>query len=1035
MINIFKDKLCLFLWFILASNFSFAELITSVESKFEQEESPSLISSVDIYLSRFLGKQANDENRLAAESFLKSLPFVFRPTCLYVAESDGLKLFCQIISKYTIKTIQFIGTPASLLEEEIRRKLPIQEGTSVNLDDEFNSSLQTVKSRVETFLKKSGYYGSDVRVYQKNNNQNLPLVDVIIKITNGTFARVNKVKVSGTAPINLRYVKHKFQRMCLSYDKIIESMTMGINCYSRSLESETTRALLDRFAQMGYVQARIRVSQSWINPNDQATKRMCRNSDINDPTPKCVDLRIEVDKGPLVRWKIDIKDSQSISRNPVMRILGSMFFVDQLSRASVPEGSDEAALDQTIIRNDLESKITFISARNIDEQEIIRSIDQMKDYLALKGYPDAEISYDFTQTESLINVNFNVFVNRRYFIESVRILPSVYQKYISEDQVNEWLQVRSIKDSGYITSGKVEDVKYQILAALKAKGFDTSIKSDLSVTGDGGVNVTFYISDAERLVVNQIIIENGISSIDQDMLSQLANCDNFKARENQENKCLGSSFVKSELEADAKRLEEEYKSQNYLYTQIDTEVKDSRDGKIIYFKVYDSRFGKKFVDMRKQNIKELIISGNLTTKTSVIERLFPYEDGKTILNPISLKKGLSNIRESRRFSPDINSSIIAGQEGSDDVYFAANLAEKPTLSWGTSISFSTDQFFMVESEIEETNLFSSMLRLNTSLGLGLFWGRRSILSNKLVWPFILGKNFQLTIIAPRIIYDDLTHLSPASRHLQSKVSAELEWKISTRIKPYLRYLLILNQDDTNPIKLPSIKDRLSSLDGLIPTIKKEGKLRAVLTPGVTYTSLDNLFDPRLGVDINAWSEISAGALMGNPPFVNVGLQNKVFFPIGPITIAMQASVIRSFITPSEDNFKDLKFNSFAVDKLGGDRSLRGYEEASIGVVSLPKNTQVGSYAGYISNTANIEMRFPLSYGDSLGRLMGTFFVDQGLLLPCSSLGNCHMDKKGFGLSAGASIGYSLPVGPISLAYGVSLLTGENRWHLLLGYTF
>lgn len=1011
------------------------EKITNVDTKFEQKENQALVSSVEKYLTRFIGKSVSDENRIKAQDFIKTLKFVAQSNCMYTTDASGLKLLCQVISKYTVKNIVFTHTPSSLLEEEIRRKLPLQEGDIIDLDELDKGVLDIIKSRVETFLKKNGYYGSTVEVFKKIHSFSSPYVDISIVISHGAFARVNKVKVVGDLPIEAKKVESKYQRMCLSFDKIIEAMSIGtVSCYSREREDITTQSILNKFAELGYVQARMRVSHYWVDPKDPSAKRACRNLSDDDNTPRCVDLRIEVDKGPKVSWSVNLKDHAASYSNGFLGFVGSVFLIDQFSRASVPNDSDEVALDHVILKNELLKQITFISARNADDQEIEKSVEQMKAYLNKKGLQNVQIDVNVSQDESGINVNFDIYTGGYYFIDSFRVLPDKYLKFIDEDLLNTAVKKRSFLDSGSVSKDEIDQAKDRIAAALQEKGFENiKIKTDISASGNGQVAVVFYVASSERKIVDEVQIQNGVKKIDLLVIKRLINCDNYD-EENSNKLCENSSFVAGQVGSDAKRLEEEYRSNNYLYATVKYEVITGEKNKII-FKVYDSRFAED-VTLRQQEIKEIILSGNSSTSSSVIKRLFPYESG-SILSPNSLKKGLANIRESRRFAPDIESTILAGEDKSDDVYFALHLTEKRSMFLDGSISFSTDQFFMVEAALEESNLFYSMLRLNTSLGLGLFWGRRSVLSNKLTWPFIFGKHFQLTINAPRIIFEDFTHRPEPSRRLQSKVSFELEWRLSTRIRPYLKYLLIANQEDKS-FQINTAKDRFSSLDGLIPTIKQDVELRAVLTPGISYSSLDNPFDPRLGVDSNLWSEISVGDLMGKPSFVNIGVQNRFFIPMGPLTLALQASVIRSFIDPNEHNWNQLKNNSFAVDKLGGDRSVRGYNEAAIGVFELSKNDQAGPFAGYFSNTANVELRFPLTQADSLGYLTGAFFADQGMLFPCQSI-VCFFDKKyfrqGFGLSLGAALRYILPVGPISLDYGISPLTGKGRWHILLGYSF
>ena len=185
--------------------------------------------------------------------------------------------------------------------------------------------------------------------------------------------------------------------------------------------------------------------------------------------------------------------------------------------------------------------------------------------------------------------------------------------------------------------------------------------------------------------------------------------------------------------------------------------------------------------------------------------------------------------------------------------------------------------------------------------------------------------------------------------------------------------------------------------------------------------------------------MSGGPFIGNPFFINVGTQNRVYVPLGPLTLALQGSLMRAFVEPNDDNWKELRDGS-AMDSVGGDRSVRGYQEGLIGLRS--SRGLADRFGGYLYNTANIELRFPLTSPEVLGNFAGAIFVDQGMVLPCKSLG-CKQDMtfneivndKGFGFSLGAGLRYNLPVGPIALDYGYSPIHNDWRIHVQFGYPF
>ncbi|OPZ23649.1 MAG: Translocation and assembly module TamA precursor [bacterium ADurb.BinA186] len=399
------------------------------------------------------------------------------------------------------------------------------------------------------------------------------------------------------------------------------------------------------------------------------------------------------------------------------------------------------------------------------------------------------------------------------------------------------------------------------------------------------------------------------------------------------------------------------------------------------------------------------------------------------------------MRESGHFS-SIDSKILVGQENSEDAYFALHVTEKPSLTLDTALAFSTDQLLSVEFELEENNLFSSMLRLNTNLGIGLFWGRQSFISNKFVWPFIFGGPFRFSLQAPVIIYDDKTSQVEPFRRLQSKVIASLEWRASPILMPYLRYSLThtLRENFPNDI-VPEIstQEHIRSIDGLIPVLHAQGKIRGMIKPGISLINLDNPTDPHSGIDLNNFVELSGGPLVGDPFFINLGTQNKFYIPLGSTTLALQLSLMRAFITPSSNNWKELSEVS-AMDNLGGDRRVRGYQEGAIRPAHAISDP--GQYGGYLLNSSSIEWRFPLTSPELLGNFSGALFVDQGLVVECKNFvcgdhvsWNELVARKEFGLSVGVGIRYNLPVGPISLDFAYSPLHNDWRPHLQFGYAF
>ena len=157
------------------------------------------------------------------------------------------KLTCTVKTNGILKRITIRGLPSSLLEEELKSKLPIELGLPVNVYQKVDELLTTIKARTATYLQKNGFYGANVVALYRIPECSRT-IEFTIEINGGVFALVNSVKVVGDAPISVRTVMKQFKRMCLRFDKIVEVISLGtFSCYSKELERQAVLGLKDRF--------------------------------------------------------------------------------------------------------------------------------------------------------------------------------------------------------------------------------------------------------------------------------------------------------------------------------------------------------------------------------------------------------------------------------------------------------------------------------------------------------------------------------------------------------------------------------------------------------------------------------------------------------------------------------------------------------------------------------------------------------------------------------------------------------------------
>lgn len=1022
-------NIVIFLFYFFNKNIFCNNIIADIKIENNIKINKILDDFINHYLKKTIGKNADSKTIDDIKVFFKSVYFIDNVKCEYEVINEKTLLKCNFLLKNKINKIITKGLPISLLEKELFTKIPIYIGQDIVIkEDSKKNIIQQINNKVKVFLESKGFYYSNIETKYVTNDKNRN-IDILINISNGTFIKVNNVFIDGDIEDKKNIIK-SYKRMCFSVTNILEGFLQGFNCYSEDLESQITKNLLEKLLSQGYVQANIRVSKIWLTQN-KSINNGC--SIKNTSFSRCIDLKIDIDKGPKISWDVLINGAfKNKTRSEIKQKISSFFFENALSRTSTPDIDYKNASDHLISSEELKKEASFINNKSIDEQELNNSVENMKLYLANKGYPNAQITYSYEQIdENNINIIFNVDPKLSFFIKKINIVPEYYNQFIDHEIMDKMLSKRSIFNSGAIVYNNIEDVKIELIKQLNNKGFnEVSIKEVIEGKFNYSSDISFFIKSDERQLVKKIKINNGNNKINNQLLPFLLNCELYN--KNVDDSCTSSSFFEKNIDLDKKKIIDYYRVSGYFYVDAKSRIIKNNNLITIEYDLFDTRKNADYNEtVIPQKIEDYVIIGNNSIANSVIERLIPKE-----INVKNIRKGVSNIKSSNGFSR-VEHKFISAFNNSDEIYFLLNLTPKTSLTLDLALSFSTDKLFSIHSEVNESNLFYSMLKLNTSLNFGLFIGRQTSFSNQIIWPKIFGKPINMTLSAPVFVYDDFSLRPNPSTRLQNKASLSIDYTVNSIASTFIKYTFFHNQER---FLNSSIIQTFADLDGLMPTLLTKGKNRGLLKTGLIINTVDNAINPRKGLFSEHWLESSGHYLFGDPPFFLLGTKNSFYVPIFSfLTLATQFTLSRSFIKPSSYNFNELKNSSF-IDRLGGDKSIRGYAEGNIGLEETLLQTH--NYSGYFLNTFNAELRFPLGPIEST-KLYGALFFDQGLLMPITSLYSLFTDikntniiaKKALGISFGASIRYLLPIGPISVDYGFSPLHNLSAFHLMVGYLF
>jgi outer membrane protein insertion porin family len=194
-----------------------------------------------------------------------------------------------------------------------------------------------------------------------------------------------------------------------------------------------------------------------------------------------------------------------------------------------------------------------------------------------------------------------------------------------------------------------------------------------------------------------------------------------------------------------------------------------------------------------------------------------------------------------------------------------------------------------------------------------------------------------------------------------------------------------------------------------------------LSPFLVYDARDDPFSPGEGIFESIRFRWSLPEL-SDSHFIKLSAQHSHFISV--VDDIVFVYVLRGGWARSLDGGYTVPIRERFF--LGGRSTVRGFSEDSIG----PRGEKGNQQGGDLSLNTNVELRFPLWYGFG-----GAFFCDGGGLY----LQKEPISIDDFRRSAGVSLRYLTPLGPLSLDYGIKLdrRSGEDfdKFHFSVGAKF
>ncbi len=986
------------------------------------------------------------EMRLAKTGFFDKLSIT--------KELIGGSVFIDIKARGAtlIRNVEFQGAETPPFESELRKLLIYRQGQAYKADQQ--KALTQIES-LRSLYEKEGYFGTRINLRAKRVEGATHLVDLFLDISRGSARRICDVGVRGVK--------------AMPYAEARELLLSDGSFFSRRLQlvdsTFTTRgfkdgqlALVDSYRRRGYFQARI------VDKGAQFAK----NS-------SCVTLLVDVVEGP--RWQLDFVGNKRFTSDDLTENLPfyESGYVDKeeirraeraIEKLYETRGHPFAIVTGTETkRDDLDRTVEFVVVEGPQLEirdlrfygNVQISTDELKDVMSTRVFALFDVG-GYLQTDELLGD-----LGR---IESLYRERGYHRSQVPKFEI-------AVEGDGLKVSIWIEEGTPTVISRVDVDGNRTTTDGELlsrlqAVAGQPFVPI-FVKSDQTRIVQRYSRLGHPLAQV--------------------KSQCFLPSGEEVVCEAPrmprgcVARLDEDLEGRCRWTDEKKTKyscLRVSKSPECVYgggVTTDEMRLRHAVVEGPQVFVGARLLKGNFETRSSVINREIELERGD-LLDTRRLIQGQGNLRQLNVFdSVSVETIGLDERAQQSDTARAAlliNVEEASTsyLDFKAGLElrepFVDSRQLLITSEVQYTNrnLFGLAQGLQPRI-IGAF--------DTLQLAETTGVSTSDPLAAASIDTLDYVFggeiLYSHPRFLKQQLDID---KLYFSVGPF--YLLdLLGVINSQVLReewglrsefrkdLSGLMERLFFKLGLefkqIATFGVDGqyvngnrlfsprRTVAKMEPIFTLDRRDSPLNPKSGYLLRLEPSFVSGDALGSgggfvaDAFLRLQLGASHFVPLwrGELVFgqAIRAGQVvplatREVLIPLEDRFF-----------LGGIRSVRGFEDETLGPVSSSQSPTGGEF--FLNY--NAELRYPLIRRFSL---YGATFFDAGMLSDCfpenSRSRNCYEDAFGSGVFSevrtSAGLGFRaliLDQIPIVLDYGVILnrRPGERfgQVHLNVGYTF
>lgn len=546
--------------------------------------------------------------------------------------------------------------------------------------------------------------------------------------------------------------------------------------------------------------------------------------------------------------------------------------------------------------------------------------------------------------------------------------------------------------TGYYNPNLVSRDRYLAKQVLTKAGYlDAYISSPVTALVDKRLNVDFAVDQGPLYHLDGIEIEGNEAFTTEELL---------------ERKPFNDGDVLSSEKVDAliKFIESKYYKLGYLEVNVrNFEDKRPAEGK--------ATLKLQIIEGRASTIRRIMISGNEFTQDHVIRRELAITEGaKANKNQIDASK--TRLQNMNYFEEVLVMPVATTVPDQKDLKI--ELVEKPTGSVMLGAGFSE-----VDSLIGSLELSQANFDLD---GWPMFRGAGQKMRLRLE-AGTERSNFELTFTEPWL-YNRPLSLS-SSFYLRERDWSEYDqktvgtaWSLSRRLKRFWSQTFSYRLER---IKLEDFDESAS------PELKEEEGSYTVSRVGVYWVrdSRNHIYFPTAGSRFRSGLSLQSELIGAYTNSYNVELSYDLFHAVNSRDWVMHLGVDLNQANAFEGD--DLAL----FDRLytGGQGSIRGFKFRDVG----PVDSNEDPLGGEMLFNATAEMIIPMAEKFKL-----VFFSDAGNVWEDA----WDLDPSDVNVSVGVGLRIVLPMAPISLDYGVPVVTQQKhledssgRFHFSFGFNF